>query len=71
MRRLGGVFGGFGPSWGRLGGVLEVSWAILEESWCVLGCLGGSLKSFGTPWGRLGEFRAILEASWMLAFIDF
>ena len=47
-----------GPSWRRLGGVLEGSWRPLGLSW---ERLGGVL---GPSWAVLERRRGILEASW-------
>ena len=47
-----------GPSWRRLGGVLEGSWTPLGLSW---ERLGGVL---GASWAILERRRGILEASW-------
>ena len=47
-----------GPSWRRLGGVLEGSWRPLGLSW---ERLGGVL---GASWAVLERRRGILEASW-------
>ena len=52
-----------GPSCGRLGAVLEPSWAVLGPSWAVL---GPSWAVLGPSWGRLGGLLgppgALLEA---------
>ena len=55
---------------GRLGGVLEASWARLRvlwarlgASWGVLGSLGDVLACLGPSWKRLG---GVLGASWLV-----
>ena len=47
-----------GPSWTRLGGVLEASWRGLGG---LLASLGSAL---GASWAVLERRRGILEASW-------
>ena len=54
-----------GPSWRRLGGVLEGSWRPLGLSW---ERLGGVL---GASWAVLGRLGGVLEASWKRLELDF
>ena len=57
-----GIFEGSGPSWGRLGAVLEPSWgglgAVLGRLGAVLGPLGRLLRPLGP---LLGAFLANLK----------
>ena len=39
LERLGSIVRPFGGVFGRLGVVLDLSWAVLEQTWRVLGCL--------------------------------
>ena len=53
-----GLLGDREASWASLGGVLGVSWAVLEAS---RGRLGGVLES---SWGRFGPSWGVMWASW-------
>ena len=70
---LGGVLGRSGaswavlgvsclePSWGRPGGVLEASWAVLGASWAVF---GASWSVLGVSWAVLRRLGSVLRPSW-------
>ena len=69
---LGGLLGSpedlLEPSWGPLGGLLGLSWAVWGPSWAVLGPSWAVLEPFwavlGPFWGPLGPSWGGLEGLW-------
>ena len=55
------VLARLGPSFGRVGGVLEASWAVLDPSWAVLEVPEAFWSVLEAAWMQLGRLQGALR----------